>query len=42
MIPEDNRFEGDREALLEDLRAEPTAANEARAAEEASEADSEA
>ena len=35
--PEDSRFEGDREALLEELRAERTAANEARAAEEASE-----
>ena len=33
--PEDSRFEGDREALLEELRAERTAANEARAAEEA-------
>jgi hypothetical protein len=39
--PEDSRFEGDREALLEELRAERTAANEARAAEEA-EADGEA
>ncbi len=36
--PEDNRFEGDREALLEELRAERTAAAEARAAEEAAEA----
>ena len=27
--PTDNRFEGDREALLEELRAERTAANEA-------------
>src|SRR3546814_12097351 len=26
--PEDSRFEGDREALLEELRAERTAANE--------------
>jgi hypothetical protein len=33
--PEDSRLEGDREALLEELRAERTAANEARAAEEA-------
>ena len=40
--PEDNRLEGDREALLEELRAERTAANEARAAEEAqADADSE-
>lgn len=39
--PEDSRFEGDREALLEELRAERTAAAEARAAEEA-EADGEA
>ena len=36
--PTDNRFEGDREALLEELRAERIAANELRAAEEASEA----
>ena len=35
--PEDSRFEGDREALLEELRAERTAANEARAAEVAAE-----
>jgi hypothetical protein len=33
--PEDSRFEGDREALIEELRAERTAAAEARAAEEA-------
>ena len=39
--PEDSRLEGDREALLEELRAERTAAAEARAAEEA-EADGEA
>ena len=39
--PEDSRLEGDREALLEELRAERTAAAEARAAEEA-DADSEA
>src|SRR3989344_5488439 len=36
--PTENRFEGDREALLEELRAERIAANELRAAEEASEA----
>ena len=35
--PEDGRFEGDRDALLEELRAERTAANEARAAEVAAE-----
>jgi len=40
--PEDNRLEGDREALLEELRAERTAAAEARAAEEIDEADGEA
>ena len=32
--PEDSRFEGDREALLEELRAERSAAAEARAAED--------
>ena len=40
--PEDNRLEGDREALLEELRAERTAAAEARAAEEIDEAGGEA
>ena len=40
--PTDNRLEGDREALLEELRAERTAANEARAAEETAETDGEA
>ena len=33
--PEDSRLEGDREALLEELRAERAAAAEARAAEDA-------
>lgn len=40
--PTDNRLEGDREALLEELRAERTAANEARAAEEAADTGDEA
>ena len=40
--PTDNRLEGDREALLEELRAERTAANEARAAEETAETNGEA
>jgi uncharacterized protein len=36
--PEDNRLAGDREALLEELRAERTAAEAARAAEAAADA----